>query len=399
MTFVCDVKVKIPAQPTEGWTGHPWVYRLLRLLARATRQILYDPNGSRFALMSGQSVQQYYLPLVAGLQAVYDSTGLKYYRHADWLGSSRLQIDASGNLLGGMAYAPYGETYDETGSPERGFTGQTQDIIKGTTGIYDFLFRQQASNQGRWMVPDPAGLAAVDITNPQTWNRYAYVGNNPLSSIDPLGLDNDCGGPCTPQLFSYGNCYAVITYHSETAPWGGTYDTPAFNSFCHGSGSVRSPGPLWTVVDWDDVHGTGPKRNCNLTPFLCYKKPATTVPGNGSTTDKVSAYNPTVVQRFLDNVNSWMIEHQKQLDIFSCLVAPGAVNDIVDLATYGPNAPPADNSDGGTGGGPMWVNTQLNSRNGGYSLSNPPTGAAMANAGAVAVDWANSAAPCVMRQK
>ena len=154
-------------------------------------QILYDPDGRRFALMSGQSVQHYYLPLVAGVQAVYDSTGLKYYRHADWLGSSRLQIDASGNLLGGMAYAPYGETYDEAGTPERSFTGQTQDVIKGTTGIYDFLFRQQASSEGRWLAPDPAGLAAVDLTNPQTWNRYAYVGNNPLSNVDPLGL---CGG-------------------------------------------------------------------------------------------------------------------------------------------------------------------------------------------------------------
>ncbi|MGC2112264.1 MAG: hypothetical protein WA655_22285, partial [Candidatus Korobacteraceae bacterium] len=37
-------------------------------------------------------------------------------------------------------------------------------------------------------VPDPAGLAAVDITNPQTWNRYAYVANNPLNTVDPLGL-------------------------------------------------------------------------------------------------------------------------------------------------------------------------------------------------------------------
>jgi hypothetical protein len=34
----------------------------------------------------------------------------------------------------------------------------------------DFLFRRQSSAQGRWLVPDPAGLAAVDFTSPQTCN-------------------------------------------------------------------------------------------------------------------------------------------------------------------------------------------------------------------------------------
>ena len=150
-------------------------------------QILYDPNGGRFALMSGQSVQHYYLPLVAGVQAVYDGSGLKYYRHADWLGSSRLATTQAGGAVR-LAYAPYGETYAEAGAADRSFTGQTQDVLAGPTGIYDFLFRQQASNQGRWMVPDPAGLAAVDITNPQTWNRYAYVTNDPCDQVDPLGL-------------------------------------------------------------------------------------------------------------------------------------------------------------------------------------------------------------------
>ena len=42
--------------------------------------------------------------------------------------------------------------------------------------------------QGRWIRPDPAGLSAVDATYPQSWNRYAYVGNSPLSRVDPLGL-------------------------------------------------------------------------------------------------------------------------------------------------------------------------------------------------------------------
>lgn len=34
----------------------------------------------------------------------------------------------------------------------------------------------------------PPALASVDPTNPQSWNRYAYVLNNPLGNVDPSGL-------------------------------------------------------------------------------------------------------------------------------------------------------------------------------------------------------------------
>jgi hypothetical protein len=40
---------------------------------------------------------------------------------------------------------------------------------------------------GRWLSPDPAGLSATDPSNPQSWNRYAYVNDNPLTNTDPLG--------------------------------------------------------------------------------------------------------------------------------------------------------------------------------------------------------------------
>jgi hypothetical protein len=65
---------------------------------------------------------------------------------------------------------------------------------------------QPAANspsQGRWISPDPLGRGAVKMTNPQTWNRYTYVNNNPLRLIDPMGTEDvvcgesdggDCGG-------------------------------------------------------------------------------------------------------------------------------------------------------------------------------------------------------------
>ncbi|MDR3560862.1 MAG: hypothetical protein P4N59_05410, partial [Negativicutes bacterium] len=47
--------------------------------------------------------------------------------------------------------------------------------------------------QGRWLSPDPAGLGVARPNNPQTWNRYAYVGNKPLQTVDSLGLGNCMG--------------------------------------------------------------------------------------------------------------------------------------------------------------------------------------------------------------
>ena len=61
--------------------------------------------------------------------------------------------------------------------------------------LYDFPAREYGI-QGRWPSPDPAGLSAVHPRDPQTWNRYAYVRNNPLRLTDPTGafLDDDSGG-------------------------------------------------------------------------------------------------------------------------------------------------------------------------------------------------------------
>jgi hypothetical protein len=37
---------------------------------------------------------------------------------------------------------------------------------------------------GRFISPDPAG---IHPENPQSWNRYVYVWNNPYKYVDPSG--------------------------------------------------------------------------------------------------------------------------------------------------------------------------------------------------------------------
>jgi RHS repeat-associated protein len=74
------------------------------------------------------------------------------------------------------------------------YTGKERDT---ESGLDHFEFRSYGSNMGRWMSPDPRGNSVADFSNPQSWNMYSYVLNNPLKYVDPFGLDcaylNDAG--------------------------------------------------------------------------------------------------------------------------------------------------------------------------------------------------------------
>jgi RHS repeat-associated protein len=149
-------------------------------------EILYSPIG-KVAILSGSTLTKAFLVLPGAGTVVYGSSGVTYYRHADWLGSSRLASTQSRTLYSSAAYAPFGETYATSGTADPSFIGQNSDTV---SSLYDFTFRRLSPSQGRWISPDPFGLGAVDPSNPQTWNSYVYVQNNPLSLIDPLGLDD-----------------------------------------------------------------------------------------------------------------------------------------------------------------------------------------------------------------
>lgn len=159
-------------------------------------ETLYSPIG-KLALMNGRTATKVMYPMPGGGTLISSSTNWPHYQHPDWLGTARLQTEFASSGLGqgpdvvdyDRSFAPFGEEYNNFGSDayNLNFTGDIRTM--GSSGLFDTENRELHSNQGRWISPDPAGIAAVDPSNPQTWNRYAYVANNPLSNLDPSGLD------------------------------------------------------------------------------------------------------------------------------------------------------------------------------------------------------------------
>src|SRR5437773_1303036 len=119
--------------------------------------------------MNGQTLVKAFIPL-PGAQAVYTGASLgtsnkvAYYRHADYLGSSRLATTPTRTMYSSTAYAPFGENYSQAGTTDLSFTGLEQDI---SPGIYDFLMRKYVPTQGRWLSPDPAGCPWLNPPTPK----------------------------------------------------------------------------------------------------------------------------------------------------------------------------------------------------------------------------------------
>jgi RHS repeat-associated protein len=66
------------------------------------------------------------------------------------------------------------------------FTGKERD---DESGLDNFGARYYLSALGRFMSPDDGSGVYSDPTNPQSWNLYSYVLNNPLTGVDPDGHD------------------------------------------------------------------------------------------------------------------------------------------------------------------------------------------------------------------
>jgi RHS repeat-associated protein len=140
------------------------------------------------------------------LQAIYNSSGIQNYRAANWQASEPIAVSPTRTLLVDNQFSPFGEKYAQIGY-NGFFAGMLGISASGAiSDSYEANYRLYNEKQSRWISPDPAGLSAVDITNPQSWNRYAYVGNDPLNNVDPSGLHWERGAPMT-------NCfYTAVSF-------------------------------------------------------------------------------------------------------------------------------------------------------------------------------------------
>ncbi len=128
--------------------------------------------------ISGSNTTTYVYGL--GLISTTDNAGAQTYRTTDGLGSTINLTDSSGNVQVTYAYDAFGAIRSQSGSSSNYwlFTGEQRDSESG----YDYLrARYYDSSIGRFVSQDPLG------------GGYAYAGNNPATSFDPLGLYVMCG--------------------------------------------------------------------------------------------------------------------------------------------------------------------------------------------------------------
>ncbi len=166
-----------------------------------TMDLIYDGNGSRAIKSVMGSATTYYIGehfqvsdtntstentkyIFAGnLRIAQIKNSETHYFHKDHLGSSTVMTDVYGATLEASEYMPYGSLRDHVGDEVTNYKFTDQELDP-ESGLYNYDARLYDSVIGRFISAD---TFIPDPFNPQSFNRYSYVYNNPLRYIDPTG--------------------------------------------------------------------------------------------------------------------------------------------------------------------------------------------------------------------
>ena len=126
--------------------------------------------------------------------------GGERHLHVDHLGTPRLITGVGGQRISEHDYYPFGVEITSMRQEVAGgfdredpikFTGHERDFLIGTesenANYNDYMHARYTVPQwGRFLSPDPT---LGNLLRPGSWNRYAYVMNNPVRYADPSGLE------------------------------------------------------------------------------------------------------------------------------------------------------------------------------------------------------------------
>ncbi|NVN90288.1 MAG: RHS domain-containing protein [Desulfuromonadales bacterium] len=173
--------------------------RLTRATATQTGDYLYNASGQRAKktvngvntyFIYDQSGQLIYETATSGTTANYIYLNTQpiaktegntvYFIHTDHLGTPQAMTDASKAKVWEIETRPFGDSATITGTVTLNlrFPGQYYDA---ETGLNNNYYRDYNSAIGKYVEADPVGLEGG-------LSLFAYVRNNPVNMIDPMGL-------------------------------------------------------------------------------------------------------------------------------------------------------------------------------------------------------------------
>jgi len=163
------------------------------------------------------------------------------YLHTDNLGSIDAYSDRLGAFVNRMSFSDWGKRQQpdwKTGSPTCSFP-----TANGYTGHHELDQHNLVHMGGRVYDPSIGRFMSADLFvqspySSQSFNRYSYVSNNPLSHIDPTGYE------CADYISNRGTPWESHRYETDTCQWGvgGSHDSGVdafYDDQKHGGGTTH----------------------------------------------------------------------------------------------------------------------------------------------------------------
>jgi RHS repeat-associated protein len=320
----------------DGGSTAAYVYNALNQRVRtvvggATTEFVFNAAGQRVSVWNGttraQLRGQYYW---GGRPVAFYASGAAHFQHQDWLGTERMRTAYNGGVEGAYQSLPFGDGQSTAGSDLDPY--HYAQLDHDTESDTDHAqFRQYANAQGRWLSPDSYG-GSYDGSNPQSFNRYAYAANNPLSFVDPTGLYVAAPGVCDSSI-DPGGCGGDLSPGDNDAP-----------TYVDQDGDQLSA----SSVNWLESMGAAspcPYNDCSLFNQIFYGPP-------DSTGNRGVGYNIVATAGGFEWANAWGNEVDAGPDGTGGGELPFSLSGLESFGWgFGFNAGPSSNIGSGQGGG------------------------------------------------